>query len=62
MILQLWIVTQPRKPARFIVWREAEHRQDIVLHAVNKMVDAFVSRTTAFTVQAGEANHQMVLW
>lgn len=32
-----------RKPQHFIVCREAEHRQNIVLHAVVKMVETVVS-------------------
>ena len=32
-----------RNPNRFIVCREAEHRQNIVLHAVVKMVETVVS-------------------
>ncbi len=32
-----------RNPQRFIVCREAEHRQNIVLHAVVKMVETVVS-------------------
>lgn len=32
-----------------------------VLHAVNEMVEAVVSRTTSVAVQAEALNHQMVL-
>jgi len=32
-----------RNPQHFIVCREAEHRQNIVLHAVVKMVETVVS-------------------
>ena len=45
-----------------LVCREAGHRQDDVLHAVDKMVDAVVSRPTALAVRTGGANRQMVLW
>ena len=34
---------EARNPQRFIVCREAEHRQNIVLHAVVKMVETVVS-------------------
>ena len=34
---------EARNPQRFIVRREADHRQNKGLHAVNKMVETFVS-------------------
>ena len=34
---------EARNPQRFIVCREAEHRQNVVLHAVVKMVETVVS-------------------
>jgi hypothetical protein len=34
---------EARNPQHFIVCLEAEHRQHLVLYAVNKMVEAFVS-------------------
>jgi hypothetical protein len=37
------IGSQLRTPQHFIVCREAEHRQNIVLHAVVKMVETVVS-------------------
>lgn len=34
---------EARNPQHFIVCREAEHRQNIVMHAVVKMVETVVS-------------------
>ncbi|MDP4275317.1 MAG: hypothetical protein Q8907_13650 [Bacteroidota bacterium] len=39
-----WIGSQSRRPQHFIVCREAEHRQNKVLHAVIKMKEPALRR------------------